>query len=122
MGVASLQSWSVATAMRVSPSSSAAAQTIPPTPTTPATAASISSALRTGTGISVAQVCVVPVPDEMLGERAAALVVASDPGLTLEAVTGFRRLKGHADMPTLVAALRARDQRIGLDVSVEHVA
>jgi acyl-CoA synthetase (AMP-forming)/AMP-acid ligase II len=38
---------------------------------------------------SVTQVCVVPVPDEMLGERAAALVVASDPGLTLEAVTGF---------------------------------
>jgi non-ribosomal peptide synthetase component E (peptide arylation enzyme) len=38
---------------------------------------------------SVMQVCVVPVPDELLGERAAALVVASDPGLTLEAVTGF---------------------------------
>jgi putative transposase len=28
----------------------------------------------------------------------------------LEAVKGFRRLKGYADMPTLVAALRARDQ------------
>ncbi|MCA1652033.1 MAG: IS256 family transposase, partial [Acidobacteria bacterium] len=27
----------------------------------------------------------------------------------LEAVKGFRRLKGYADMPTLVAALRARD-------------
>ena len=40
----------------------------------------------------------------------------------LEAVKGFRRLKGHADMPRLVAALRARDQRIGLGVSVEHVA
>lgn len=40
----------------------------------------------------------------------------------LEAVTGFRRLKGHADMPRLVAALRARDQRLGLGVSVEHVA
>ena len=38
---------------------------------------------------SVMQVCVVPVPDELLGERAAALVVASDPGLTLQAVTGF---------------------------------
>jgi putative transposase len=31
----------------------------------------------------------------------------------LEAVKGFRRLKGHADMPRLVAALRARDQRLG---------
>ena len=39
----------------------------------------------------------------------------------LEAVKGFRRLEGHADMPRLVAALRARDQRIGLGVSVEHV-
>ena len=40
----------------------------------------------------------------------------------LEAVKGFRRLKGHADMPRLVAALRARDQRLGLGVSVENVA
>ena len=40
----------------------------------------------------------------------------------LEAVKGFRRLKGHADTPRLVAALRARDQRLGLGVSVEHVA
>ena len=40
----------------------------------------------------------------------------------LEAVKGFRRLKGHADMPRLVAALRVRDQRLGLGVSVEHVA
>ena len=40
----------------------------------------------------------------------------------LEAVKGFRRVKGHADMPRLVAALRARDQRLGLGVSVEHVA
>src|SRR3954469_17224071 len=40
----------------------------------------------------------------------------------LEAVKGFRRLKGHADMPRLVAALRARDQRIGLGVSTENVA
>jgi acyl-CoA synthetase (AMP-forming)/AMP-acid ligase II len=43
---------------------------------------------------SVTQVCVVPVPDEMLGERAAALVVASDRGLTLEAVTGFLDASG----------------------------
>ena len=36
----------------------------------------------------------------------------------LEAVKGFRRLKGYADMPTLVNALRARDRQLGL-VSVE---
>lgn len=40
----------------------------------------------------------------------------------LEAVKGFRRLKGHADMPRLVAALRARDQRLGLGISAENVA
>ena len=40
----------------------------------------------------------------------------------LEAVKGFRRLKGHKDMPKLVAALRARDQQLGIAVSVEHVA
>jgi putative transposase len=39
----------------------------------------------------------------------------------LEAVKGFRRLKGHRDMPTLVAALRTRDQQLGLAVS-ENVA
>jgi putative transposase len=33
-----------------------------------------------------------------------------------------RRLRGHADMPKLVAALRARDQQLGLTVSVENVA
>ena len=32
----------------------------------------------------------------------------------LEAVKGFRRLKGHNEMPKLVAALRARDQQLGL--------
>jgi putative transposase len=37
-------------------------------------------------------------------------------------VKGFRRLKGHKDMPTLVAALRARDQQLGLTVSVSNVA
>jgi transposase-like protein len=40
----------------------------------------------------------------------------------LEAVKGFRRLKGHKDMPKLVAALRARDQQLGIVVSVENVA
>jgi putative transposase len=32
----------------------------------------------------------------------------------LEAVKGFRRLKGYADMPTRVTALRARDRQLGL--------
>jgi putative transposase len=40
----------------------------------------------------------------------------------LEAVKGFRRLKGYKDMPKLVAALRARDQQLGIAVSVENVA
>jgi hypothetical protein len=40
----------------------------------------------------------------------------------LEAVKGFRRVKGCADMPTLVAALRARDQQLGVAISVENVA
>jgi transposase-like protein len=41
----------------------------------------------------------------------------------LEAAKGFRRLKGHKDMPTLIAALRARDQQLGLHRNeVEHVA
>jgi transposase-like protein len=40
----------------------------------------------------------------------------------LEATKGFRRLKGKADMPTLVAALRARDQQLGLADVAEHVA
>ena len=40
----------------------------------------------------------------------------------LEAVKGFRRLKGCGDMPKLVAALRSRDQRLGLVESVTNVA
>jgi transposase-like protein len=41
----------------------------------------------------------------------------------IEAEKGFRRLKGYADMPQLVAALRARDQRLGLgDARKERVA
>jgi non-ribosomal peptide synthetase component E (peptide arylation enzyme) len=43
---------------------------------------------------SVAQVCVVPVPDELLGERAAALVVTTDAGLGLEGVTEFLEQEG----------------------------
>ena len=38
----------------------------------------------------------------------------------LEAVKGFRRLKGHKAMPQLVAALRARDHQLGLAVDVEE--
>lgn len=34
----------------------------------------------------------------------------------LEAVKGFRRLKGHREMPKLIAALRARDQQLGVIV------
>ena len=40
----------------------------------------------------------------------------------LEAVKGSRRLKGHKAMPQLVAALRARDQQLGLVLNVENVA
>lgn len=38
----------------------------------------------------------------------------------LEAVKGFRRLKGYADMPMLIAALRARDRQLGLSVAQEE--
>lgn len=38
----------------------------------------------------------------------------------LEAVKGFRRVKGYADMPLLVAALRARDRQLGLAVAQEE--
>ena len=40
----------------------------------------------------------------------------------LEAAKGFRRLKGHRDMPTLVAKLRARDQQLGWAKAEEKVA
>lgn len=42
----------------------------------------------------VAQVCVVPVPDEMLGERVAALVVSNGPDLGLAVVTGSLEAAG----------------------------
>ena len=38
----------------------------------------------------------------------------------LEAVKGFRRVKGYADMPMLVAALRARDRQLGLGVAQQE--
>ena len=40
----------------------------------------------------------------------------------LEAAKGFRRVNGCQDMPALVAALRARDARLGLGESSEMVA
>jgi transposase-like protein len=40
----------------------------------------------------------------------------------LEAVKGFRRLKGHRDRPILVTKLRARDQCLGLTTPEEKVA
>jgi hypothetical protein len=40
----------------------------------------------------------------------------------LEAVKRFRRLKGHKDVPTLVAALRERDQQLGITLSASNVA
>jgi transposase-like protein len=40
----------------------------------------------------------------------------------LEAVKGFRRLKGHKAMLQLVTALRARDQQLGIADVVESVA
>ena len=43
---------------------------------------------------SVAQVCVVPVPDELLGERVAALVVSSGAALGLADVTGHLEAGG----------------------------
>ena len=43
-------------------------------------------------------------------------------GGVLEAAKGFRRVKGCQDMPALVAALRARDARLGLGESSAMVA
>ena len=40
----------------------------------------------------------------------------------LEAAKGFRRLKGCGEMPRLIAALRARDQELGLDSASPQVA
>ena len=65
---------------------------------------------------SVLQVCVVPVPDELLGERAAALVVSSDQDLTLESVTGFLDESGvpKAKWPEFVFVVRDLPQnRVG---------
>jgi len=54
--------------------------------------------------------------------RGGQMVLRWTAAAVLEAVKGFRRLKGHKDMPKLVAALRARDQRLGIAASAENVA
>jgi putative transposase len=54
--------------------------------------------------------------------RGGQMVLRWTAAAVLEAVKGFRRLKGHKDMPKLIAALRARDQQLGITVSAEHVA
>jgi transposase-like protein len=54
--------------------------------------------------------------------RGGQMVLRWTAAAVLEAVKGFRRLKGHKDMPKLVAALRTRDQELGIAVSVENVA
>src|SRR6266581_6026948 len=54
--------------------------------------------------------------------RGGQMVLRWTAAAVLEAVKGFRRLKGHKDMPKLVAALRARDQQLGIIVSAENVA
>src|SRR5213079_2311954 len=56
--------------------------------------------------------------------RGGQMVLRWTAAAVLEAVKGFRRLKGHKDMPKLVAALRARDQKLGFTSGegVEEVA
>jgi putative transposase len=56
--------------------------------------------------------------------RGGQMVLRWTAAAVLEAVKGFRRLKGRADMPKLVAALRARDQELGFisRQGVEEVA
>ena len=54
--------------------------------------------------------------------RGGQMVLRLTAAAILEAVKGFRRLKGHKNMPKLLAGLRARDQQLGIVVSVEDVA
>src|SRR2546425_624214 len=54
--------------------------------------------------------------------RGGQMVLRWTAAAVLEAGKGFRRLKGHKDMPKLVAALRARDQQLRIAVSTENVA
>ncbi len=63
-----------------------------------------------------------PVKRNVKRWRGGQMVLRWTAAAVLEAVKGFRRLQGHADMPQLVAALRARDQQLGITVSEENVA
>jgi putative transposase len=54
--------------------------------------------------------------------RGGQMVLRWTAAAVLEAVKGFRRLKGHQDIPTLVAALRGRDQQRGITLSASNVA
>ncbi|MFL6024816.1 MAG: AMP-binding enzyme, partial [Marmoricola sp.] len=64
----------------------------------------------------IAQLCVVPVPDELLGERVAALVVTTRADLTLEDVTAHLEADGfpRAKWPEFVFVLADLPQnRVG---------
>jgi hypothetical protein len=54
--------------------------------------------------------------------RSGQMVVRWAAARVLEAVKGSRRLKGHKEMPQLVAALRARDGQLGLVKQEKHTA
>ena len=54
--------------------------------------------------------------------RGGQMVLRWTAAAVLEAVKGFRRLKGHADMPKLVVLLRARDQQLGITGLAGNVA
>lgn len=54
--------------------------------------------------------------------RGGLMVLRWTAAAVLEAVKGFRRLKGHADMPKLVVLLGARDQQLGITGLAGNVA
>jgi putative transposase len=54
--------------------------------------------------------------------RSGSMVVRWVAAGILEATKGFRRLHGKPDMPKFVAALRARDQELGIGAVTQHVA
>ena len=62
------------------------------------------------------------VPRQVKRWRGGTMVLRWVAAGVLEAATGFRRVQGCQDMPALVAALRARDARLGLGESSEMVA
>lgn len=54
--------------------------------------------------------------------RRGQMVLRWTAAVILETLKGFRCLKGRKEMTKLVAALRARDQQLGIAGSAEHVA